>query len=98
MLLLGQSDLAEIAALCALEQGVGVAGLVDADADAERFIGAPVFKDINTVDAAFDAVLITDLKTARATCEEAIARFGMERVMVPDLLRVHIRQQGGAAE
>jgi DNA-binding MarR family transcriptional regulator len=98
VLLLGQSDLAEIAALCALEQGVGVAGLVDAEADAERFIGAPVFKDIDAVDVGFDAALITDFKNARSTCEEAIARFGIERVMVPVLLRVRIRQQGGAAE
>src|SRR5215467_1455224 len=44
VLLLGQSDLAEIAALCAMEQTVAVAGLVDADAEARLFFGAPVFK------------------------------------------------------
>lgn len=98
VLLLGQSDLAEIAALCALEQGVGVAGLVDVESDVEQFIGAPVFRDMDTVGVDFDAVLITDVKNARATCEAAIDRLGRERVLVPDMLRVRIRQQGGAAE
>jgi DNA-binding MarR family transcriptional regulator len=98
VLLLGQSDLAEIAALCAIEQGVTVAGLVDAENDAKHFMGGPVFKDIGAVDVPFDAVLITDFKNARSTCEAAIERHGIERVLVPDLLRVRIRQQGGVAE
>jgi DNA-binding MarR family transcriptional regulator len=98
VLLFGQSDLAEIAALCAMEQGVAIVGLVDANTDAEQFIGAPVFKDIDVVGVPFDAVLITDVKNARASCEAAIERLGTERVLVPDLLRVRIRQQGGAAE
>ena len=98
VLLLGQSDLAEVAALCAIEEGIAVAGLVDAEAPSERFVGLPVFKDIDGVDVPFDAVLVTDFKNVRATCEEAIMRFGLERVLVPELLRVRIRQQGGAAE
>jgi DNA-binding MarR family transcriptional regulator len=98
VLLLGQSDLAEIAALCAMEQGISVVGLVEPVGDEKRFIGAPVFKNIDAVDTEFDAVFVTDLRSARATCEAAIARFGLERVLVPDLLRVRIRQQGGAAE
>jgi DNA-binding MarR family transcriptional regulator len=97
VLLIGHSDLAEIAALCAMEQGIDIVGLVDSDADG-AFIGSPVFKTIESVEAAFDAVLITDVKNARASSEAAIARFGMDRVLVPDLLRVHSRQQSGAAK
>jgi DNA-binding MarR family transcriptional regulator len=98
VVLFGQSDLAEIAALCAMEQGIAIAGLVDAGTDAGHFIGAPVFKDFDSVDVPFDAVLITDVRNARSSCEAAIKRLGAERVLVPDLLRVRIRQQGGAAE
>jgi DNA-binding MarR family transcriptional regulator len=98
VLLLGRSDLAEIAALCAMEQGVHVVGLVDNAPAAERFVGAPVFKDIDSVDVAYDAVLVTDFKAARATSEAAIKRLGPERVLVPELLRVRIRQEGGTAE
>lgn len=98
ILLFGQSDLAEIAALCAMEQGVAIIGLVDPKADAKLFIGAPIFRDIEAVDIPFGAVLITDVRNARESCEAAIERLGRERVLVPDLLRVRIRQQGGAAE
>ncbi len=97
VLLIGQSDLAEIAALCAMEQGIGIVGLVDGHADG-RFIGAPIFKTIEDVERAFDAVLITDVKDARASSEAAVARFGMERVLVPELLHVRIQQRGGATE
>ncbi|HET6493544.1 MAG TPA: winged helix-turn-helix transcriptional regulator [Burkholderiales bacterium] len=98
VLLVGQSDLAEIAALCAMQEGVPVVGLVDPRMDADTFIGIPVFTHFDAVGRSFDSVFITDVRDARATCEAAIARFGLERVLVPDLLRVRIRQQGGAAE
>jgi DNA-binding MarR family transcriptional regulator len=98
VVLVGQSDLAEIAALCAMEQGITVAGLVDADTDAKQFISAPVFESVDAIDVPFDAALIADLKNPRSICEEAIERLGIERVLVPDLLRVRIRQQGGVAE
>ena len=97
VLLIGRSDLAEIAALCAMEQGIEVAGLVDTEAEG-NFIGAPIFRSIDDADAVFDAVLITDLRNARASSEAAIARLGLEHVLVPELLRVRIRQEGGAAE
>ena len=98
VLLVGQSDLSEIAALCAMEQAVGIVGLVQNGAETDRFIGLPVFADFAAVSEPFDSLLITDVTNARATCEAAIARFGTERVLVPELLRVRIRQQGGVAE
>ena len=98
VLFVGRSDLAEIAALCALDHGVTIAGLVQADATEDRFIGLPVYPDYDAVTEPFDAILVTDVLDARATCETAIARYGLDRVLVPELLRVRIRQQGGAAE
>jgi DNA-binding MarR family transcriptional regulator len=98
VLLVGQSDLAEIAALCAMEQSMRIIGLVQDDAQIERFIGLPVFSDFDSVPEPIDALLITEVNNARATCEAAVARFGFERVLVPELLRVRIREQGGAAE
>lgn len=92
ILLLGQSDLAEIAALCALERGIRIAGVVQKDASRTEFIGLPVFDDFDSVTSAFDAVLVTDLLKPRETSEAAIARLGMERVLVPDLLRVRMQQ------
>jgi len=98
VVLVGQSDLAEIAALCAMEQAIGIVGLVQSSAAQERFIGIPVFADYDAISSPFDCVLITDLGNARQTCETAVDRFGIDRVLVPGLLRVRIRQQGGVAE
>src|SRR5271157_1775922 len=42
VLLAGQSDLAEIAALCAMEQAISIVGVVQAKAAQSQFIGLPV--------------------------------------------------------
>jgi DNA-binding MarR family transcriptional regulator len=94
MLLVGHSDLAEIAALCAMEQGVRLAGLVDHQAEG-AFVGTPIFRTIDAVDVAFDAVMITELKNAASACEAAVALFGKERVLVPQLLRMRASHQTG---
>lgn len=93
VLLVGQSDLAEIAALCAIEQSLVVVGLVQRGATLDRFVGVPVFDDFDAVDAPFDTVMVTDVSDAHATCEAAMARFGRQRVLVPDLLRVRVHEQ-----
>jgi hypothetical protein len=98
IVLVGQSDLAEIAALCALEQAIGIVGLVQSGATQEQFVGIRVFADFDAVASPFDSVLITDVGNARQACDAAVERFGMDRVLVPELLRVRIRQQGGVAE
>jgi DNA-binding MarR family transcriptional regulator len=94
VLLVGQSDLAEIAALCAMERGVNIVGVVQKGAAGSEFIGLPVFEDFDAVSHPFDAVLITDLLKSRETCDTAVARFGVDRVLVPDLLRIRMRQKG----
>jgi len=95
ILLVGQTDLAEIASLCAIEHGVKIVGIVQEGADKPEFIGLPVFVDFNAATEPFDAVLIADLLKPRETCEAAVDRFGVERVLVPDLLRVRMQQKNG---
>ena len=97
VVLVGQSDLAEIAALCAIEQAISIVGMVQAGATQSQFVGLPIFENFDAVLRPFDSVLITDVSSARQTCEAAVTRFGIDRVLVPDLLRVRIRQEGGAA-
>jgi DNA-binding MarR family transcriptional regulator len=98
VLLVGQSDLAEIAALCAMERGIKIAGVVQKSATKPEFIGLPVFEDFDAVSNPFDAVLITDLLKPRETCDTAVARFGIERVLVPDLLRIRMLQKSESAK
>jgi DNA-binding MarR family transcriptional regulator len=98
VLLIGQTDLAEIAALCAMEHGIKIAGVLQSNASKPEFIGLPIFENYESVSSPFDAVLVADVIKPRETCEAAIARFGAERVLVPDLLRVRMRQKHGSAK
>ncbi len=91
IVLVGQSDLAEIAALCAMEHGIEIIGVVQRGAANGPLVGLPVFPTYEAVSKPFDAVLITDLTNARETCEAAVARFGVARVLVPDLLRIRMK-------
>jgi DNA-binding MarR family transcriptional regulator len=96
VLLAGQSDLAEIAALCAIEHGIEMIGVVQEGATKPQFIGLAVFADFESVAEPFDAILVTDLTTARETYDAAVARIGAERVLVPELLRLRMRPRSEA--
>jgi DNA-binding MarR family transcriptional regulator len=90
IVLVGKSDLAEITAICALDHGIEIVAVVDSRDGNSRFIGLPIYSDYDAVVGAFDAVLITDVLTARETTDQAVARFGAARVLIPELLRVRI--------
>ncbi|MGO9846132.1 MAG: winged helix-turn-helix transcriptional regulator [Methylocella sp.] len=94
IVLAGKSDLAEIAAICALQSSVVIVGIIDQAVTEARYLGLPLFKSFKDVTVQFDAILITDLATAPKTCETAVQRFGAERVLIPSLLRVrHEREE-----
>ncbi len=97
VVLVGQSDLAEIAALCAIEQGVEIVAVVQSGAQQNLFIGIPVFESFDAVSNPFDAVMVTDMTDVREVCEVTIARFGAARVLVPKLLRIGTRHRNEAA-
>lgn len=96
--LIGVSDLAEIATICALEQGITIVAVVDAKATTDRFVGTPVVGSIDAVPGGFDAVVITDLGFTRDTVTAALAALEAERVFVPALLGPRLdRATEGAA-
>ena len=74
-----------------------IVGVVEERAAKPEFIGLPVFADFDAVPKSFDAVLITDVIKPRETCDAALARFGHERVLIPELLRIRMKQPGEAA-
>jgi DNA-binding MarR family transcriptional regulator len=86
--LLGASDLAEIAAICALDSGFTIVAVVDPKLEAERFAGAPLIRNLDLLAPPPDAVLVTDMRSAAAAAQAAITKFGAERVLVPALLGV----------
>lgn len=96
VVLAGQSDLCEIAILCAVDGPVSVLAIVDPDATATRFIGVRVVSSYALVDEPFDAVVVTHLTAARSVFDQAVSNFGAERVLAPDLLGLRPKQPRGA--
>jgi DNA-binding MarR family transcriptional regulator len=86
--LLGASDLAEVAAICALDGGLVVTAVVDPTLTSRRFAGAPVVSDLDLMVPPPDGVLVTDMRCSNTTLQTVIAKFGAERVLVPALLGV----------
>jgi DNA-binding MarR family transcriptional regulator len=86
--LIGASDLAEIAAICALDGGFVIAAVVDGELAGERFAGAPLVRDMDSLAPPPDAVLVTDMRAAAVALRAAVAKFGAERVLVPALLGI----------
>lgn len=95
--ILGMSDLAEIAAICALDCGITIVAVVDAQSELASFVGVPVRADFDEIDGDVDAVFVSDMKDAFAAIEAATQRFGAERVLVPALLDTRTSQRNGVA-
>lgn len=85
LVILGVSDLAEIAILCALESGVVVVAAIGQKGGEPKLVGVPVVGMLDEVAGAFDGVLPADIADTRASLAAATARCGA-RVFVPPLL------------
>jgi DNA-binding MarR family transcriptional regulator len=88
--LIGVSDLAEIATICALEQGIAIVAVVDSKARSDRFVGTPVVASMDAIPGGFDAFVVTDLHATRESLKAALREFPIERVFVPALLRLRL--------
>lgn len=97
VVLVGRSDLAEIAVICGIESQIEIVGLVDPSSPPGYFLGVPVSASFEGLTKSFDAVVITDLQDAYGSWERAKARFGEERVLIPRLLGVTESVQGAGS-
>jgi DNA-binding MarR family transcriptional regulator len=82
----GVSDLAEIARICALETGIDIVAVVDANAQSATFVGVPVVASFAEVGTPFDAVVVTDLGAPHEVFDAAAAVVDADRVLVPKML------------
>ncbi len=87
IVLVGVSDLGEIATFCAREYEVELIGFADQTYGGERFADLPVWRDGSLLGQA-DAAIITHLSAPQDAFFQACAVLGPERVMAPALLRV----------
>jgi DNA-binding MarR family transcriptional regulator len=87
LVLAGVSDLAEIAAICAVESSVKVCAVVDSQSGRTSFVGIPVVASFDAIGEEVDGVVVTDLSAPTETIAAALQRFDSDRVLVPSLLR-----------
>lgn len=90
LVLLGKSDLAEVAILSAVESNVSIVAVVDRDGNASQFVGKNVVATFDDLVMPVDAVVVTDLRNARDSFEQAVKRFGPHRVLAPKLLGLNV--------
>jgi DNA-binding MarR family transcriptional regulator len=90
--LAGISDLAEIAMICAPENGVKIVAVVDGPAKRSQFVGVTVVASLDEIAGSFDAVLITDMQATVDTVERVTALVGAERTLLPTLLGLRTRR------
>jgi hypothetical protein len=81
----GASELAEISTLCAMETGITVTAVVDADFAGDRFIDLPVVRNFEAA-GPFDGVVVTDRLAPQEKFDAAVLACGAGRVLVPSLL------------
>jgi hypothetical protein len=96
IVLVGMSDLAEIAMICATENGVVLVGIVDQGSDRAQFAGLPVLKSFENIPGNFDGAVITDLTNPQAAYDGATARLGVDSVIAPNILGIARREQKAA--
>jgi DNA-binding MarR family transcriptional regulator len=92
----GMSDLAQIARICALETGIDIVAVVDANPQSGTFVGVPVVASFAEVGVPFDAIVVTDLGAPHEVFDAAAAIVGADRVLVPKLLGGRSRPHRGA--
>jgi DNA-binding MarR family transcriptional regulator len=99
IVLVGASDLAEIAILCALERGIVVDAVVDEGVTKPKIIGVTVVAKLDALSQPSDGFIITGIQNAQSLYEEVVQAQGGERVLAPAMLSITTtpkRRRGGA--
>lgn len=87
IVLAGVSDLAEIAALRAIELDLDFLGTYDSHDEKNKFLGRPVWRSVTDI-GSFDVIVLTELKEPRVRYEQLVSLLDRQRVVVPDILRM----------
>lgn len=86
VVLLGVSELAEIASVRAHDYALEIVGTLDPGSERECFAGKPVWRAVEELPA-FDYALYTALPPAEALNAALAGRLAEERLRVPDIVR-----------
>mgnify|MGYP002624431382 CR=1 FL=1 len=94
--LVGEGDLAEIAIIAALDSPIELKTIIAPGSNRETMLGLRVVTSIEQ-SSRFDAVLLTDMRSAQATYEALLRHLPDERIVAPQVLRV-TRKPNGAGK
>jgi DNA-binding MarR family transcriptional regulator len=83
----GAGELAEIAALAALEADVEVLGVLDPESNQSSVGGVSVLRDLEGL-GDIDAVVVTDTRAPQEVFDRMRERFTDNQVLAPDFLRI----------
>lgn len=89
VVLFGVSELAEIAALQAIEHEIEVLGSYDRNSGRTKFLNKPVWKKLSEAPAG-DAYLVTALHDPQQRLNELLEVVEREKILVPDVLGLSI--------
>jgi len=92
----GESTLAEICAICALERAIRIVAIVAPNSHVAHLLGVPVYPDFAAIAQTFDGAVIADLLQPAQALAAARAALGPERVMIPPFLRAGLPKQEAA--
>jgi DNA-binding MarR family transcriptional regulator len=95
LVLLGISDLAEVAAICAIESGIVLVGAVDPLSKLGRHVGLPVVASFDDLDGQIDGAIVTALTLSPGVdrlIEIARQKFGADSVLIPQLVDLRPRK------
>ena len=93
----GVSDLAEVGTICAHDYDLDIVGIIDVEHAGSRFCGLPVVATAAAC-APVDAVIVTSLERPDAVYQEIAHEVGIDRVLVPLLLRPVLPRPVGNVE
>jgi hypothetical protein len=96
MVIAGDSTLAEICAICALERGIRIVAIVAPHSQNGHMLGVPVYPDFAAIEQAFDGAVIADLLEPARALAAAHAALGVERVVIPPFLRAGLPNREAA--
>jgi DNA-binding MarR family transcriptional regulator len=85
--LVGVGDLAEVYALCALDQKINLVGIYDPASTREQFAGLPVAKNLSSL-GRIDALIVTDTKSPQHTFDQLGGEFPIERILTLPVLNI----------
>lgn len=93
--LAGLSDMVDIVSLCARGSGVSIAGIIDPAASEASYVGIPLVHDAAAL-SEIDAVIVTGLNPPQEFVDELVRTLGIQRVVVPRVLKVVPRSEAEA--